>query len=62
MEAVERVLAERLDIPPTVDVRERLMELDRQNQLIEDEVVADWHELYAHYVEWGQDEVDGTEV
>lgn len=46
--AVERQLAERLGLQ--ADVREQLMRLDRAGQLVEDELVRDWHDLYASYV------------
>jgi hypothetical protein len=32
-----------------------LVALDKKGELIENELVADWHELYAQYVEWGDE-------
>ncbi len=47
--AVERQLAERLGLMGT-DVRIQLRRLDDAGQLVEDELVRDWHDLYATYV------------
>jgi hypothetical protein len=33
-------------------VRRELIALDKQGRLVEDELVAHWHELYASYMDW----------
>ena len=45
LEAVEAELAKRLGIQG--DPRSELVRLAQTNQLVEDELVARWHELYA---------------
>jgi len=47
---VERQLAVKLGIRG--NVRRELIERDRQRALIEDDLVADWHDLYASYLDW----------
>lgn len=50
LEAIEKLLAQRLNLQG--NAREELLTLDKQNLLVEDEVVADWHDLYASYLDW----------
>jgi hypothetical protein len=52
LEQVERQLAVNLGFQHR-NIRRRLVTLDRCNQLVEGELVASWHELYAQYLEWG---------
>lgn len=47
---VESELADRLGIRE--NVRHTLIQLDKSNELVEDELVADWHDLYASYLDW----------
>lgn len=57
---IEQQLATRLSI--TGDVRAALMELDRAGKLIEDELVADWHDAYASVVNFEDcDQVPNTQ-
>jgi len=46
---IERQLAERFSVDPSV-VREHLITRDRANELVEDELVADWHCALASYI------------
>lgn len=48
---VEVVLAARFGVPQA-DVRQRLIDLDRANELTEDDVVARWHELRSRFLAW----------
>lgn len=50
LERIEVKLAERLGL--TGDVRSQLIQLAKDNQLVEDELVADWHAGYAWYLAW----------
>lgn len=52
--AVERRLAVKLDIRG--NVRRELLRRDRLGQLVEDDLVADWHDLYASYDDWTRNE------
>jgi len=47
---VEHALAARLGI--VGDVRRALIELDTAGRLVEDELVADWHDLLSSYIDW----------
>lgn len=51
LERVERELATRLDIFGARP-RRRLIDLDRNGLLEEDELVMRWHDLYASYQDW----------
>ena len=55
LKRIEARLAERLGL--TGDVREQLIQLAKDNKLVEDELVADWHQGYAWYLAW-REEVD----
>lgn len=46
---VEALLAKRLDI--SNNVREELIRLAKSHQLVEDELVAEWYELYSSYLD-----------
>ena len=50
LEAIEAKLAERFSL--TGDVRAQLFLMDRENRLIEDDVVADWHDKMSSYIDW----------
>lgn len=50
LEAVETKLAARFNL--TGNIRNQLIAMDRANNLLEDELVADWHDLYSSYMEW----------
>lgn len=50
LEEVENQIAIKLGLKE--NIRETLIELDRQNFLVETELVARWHELYAIYKDW----------
>ena len=52
--AIETVLAARLGL--TGDVRAHLIQIDRDNALVEDDVVADWHRVYSSFVDWQHEE------
>jgi hypothetical protein len=57
LEAVERRLADRLGIHAAHGhIRRELLKLDRAGQLDEDELVADWYDLFASYLDWTRDE------
>jgi len=47
---VEGQLAIRFNL--TDNVRAQLLQMDRDNNLVEDEVVARWLELYTIYMDW----------
>lgn len=49
LENIEHELADRLALPHE-NIRSVLIMLDMQGMLIEDELVADWHERHAQYV------------
>jgi hypothetical protein len=56
-EQTERELAEveneiAIKLGLTENIRATLLELDKLNCLVENELVARWHELYASYVDW----------
>jgi hypothetical protein len=34
------------------NVRYQIIDLDRRGELGENELIADWHDLYASYCEW----------
>lgn len=46
---IERQLAARFGVDPS-NVREHLLRLDLANKLVEDELVADWHEALSSHV------------
>ncbi len=48
LEEIERQLAIKLSITDP-NIRDALIQLDRDGKLIEDELVADWHDLYSRY-------------
>jgi hypothetical protein len=50
LERVEHQIAEKLGIKN--HFRYELMRRDLANTLVEDELVADWHQLYATYISW----------
>ena len=52
LQAIETELALRFSIPAGVDAHERLIAMDRANELIEDEVVSRWFELLASWHDW----------
>lgn len=56
LEAVEARLATALSLDVGT-IRPTLIALDQEGKLVEDELVADWHELHAQYLAWG----DGDE-
>lgn len=52
LEKLEKTLAERYSLREYANlptIREQLTKLDHQNKLIEDQVVADWHEHLSIY-------------
>lgn len=53
---VECALATRVGIRPHQSVRRELIALDRRGKLVEDELVARWHELYNSYIDWTRPE------
>lgn len=53
LKRIEAQLADRLGLKG--DVREQLVQLAKDNQLVEDELVADWHAGYAWYLAWRKD-------
>jgi hypothetical protein len=46
LEAIEEQLAKKLNLPLD-GIRLKLLGLDRHGELVEDELVSDWHELLA---------------
>lgn len=34
------------------EIRNELLRLDRQGELVETNLVADWHDLFASYLDW----------
>jgi hypothetical protein len=48
LEAIEAKLGERYGVKE--NIREFLIDLDLKNELVEDELVQDWHGDYAWYV------------
>ncbi len=55
LEAVELKLAKRFNILTTKSsehIRSTLIKMSRANELVEDELVRDWHDLYASYQDW----------
>jgi hypothetical protein len=56
LERIEAKLAERLGL--TGDVRAQLIQLAKDGQLTEDELVSDWHEGYAWYLSWRAESTD----
>lgn len=54
LEAVEAQLAIRHGLTPP-DVRGQLIALDTANNLVEDELVMDWHELHSSFVHWSDE-------
>lgn len=54
--AVEQKLATRFkfDTNDHQLIRQKLIEMDKKNELVEDEVVADWHDLYSSFVDWNR--------
>jgi hypothetical protein len=53
LEDIERALARRFGIRGAA-VRRRLIEMDDDGQLVEDDLVADWHEAYSSYLAWAR--------
>lgn len=51
LEEVEDQLARRLGLGRRL-IRRELIALDRRGELVEDELVALWHELHSNYVDW----------
>lgn len=51
LKEVEQKLAEKLKLS-NKNIRSQLFALDSENELIEDELVSLWHELYAVYITW----------
>jgi hypothetical protein len=49
LEAVEKQLAHRLGLQ-SPEVRRELIARDQRNELFEDELVAEWHDLYSSYL------------
>jgi hypothetical protein len=54
LEEVERRLGVELNIRR--NVRRELIARDRQGLLVENDLVADWHDLYASYLDWTREE------
>lgn len=54
LEFIEWKIARKLNIDSLSGeaIRNELMRLDRENKLVEDELVASWHEQYAWYINW----------
>lgn len=50
LEAIEKKLAEQHGL--TENVRETLVDMDRRGDLVEDELVTDWHDALSVYLEW----------
>jgi len=51
LEEIENKLAKRLNIIDC-NIREKLIDLNLNNELIEDELTEDWHQTYASYLDW----------
>lgn len=51
LEDVEDKLAQSLKLRRQT-VRRELIAMDRRGELVEDELVALWHDLYSSYVDW----------
>lgn len=51
LRTVETKIAQKLNLKG-YDIRTQLLQLDADCQLIEDDLVADWHDLYASYKDW----------
>jgi hypothetical protein len=51
LEDVEDKLAQNLKLRRQT-VRRELIAMDRRGELVEDELVALWHDLYSSYVDW----------
>ena len=56
LEEVERKLASKYGIRDRKHIRRTLIALDQQGTLIEDELVAHWHDLYSSYLDWARAE------
>ena len=54
LQAIEAKLAKRLGL--VSNIRDQLLELAKSGQLIEDELVADWHDAYSSYLNEVQEE------
>jgi len=55
---VEERLGRTLGLPGSPsEVHCHLLKLDRQGKLVESNLVADWHDLYASYLDWLAQEV-----
>jgi hypothetical protein len=50
LEKIECQLGERHNL--SGNIREQLFALDKEGLLVEDELVADWHQAYAWYTQW----------
>lgn len=50
LEGIEKKLAARLGIQE--NVRETLILLDKNNKLVEDDLVADWHSALSSYLDY----------
>lgn len=48
---IELQLAKKLNLP-TLLISENLLELDLAGELVEDELVSRWHEVYSRYKNW----------
>lgn len=50
LEEIEKQLAQRLNL--TGDIRAQLIALAKSGELVEDDLVQDWHGAYAGYVDY----------
>ena len=48
---IEDKIAKKLNLKG-YDIRNQLLQLDADGELVEDELVADWHDQYASYKDW----------
>jgi len=51
LEEAEKIIAERYKLSGP-NIREQIIQLDKDNKLVEDIVVADWEGWYSWYVNW----------
>lgn len=57
LEELERRLAADLGIRGTRGhIRRELLRLDREGELVETKLVAEWYELFASYLDWTRNE------
>ena len=55
LEDLESQLAQIYHLEGSIEeIRQQLISLDLTGQLVEDELVADWHGAYASFLDWQQ--------